>query len=74
MCDRINNIQSMTGVFSNEKQRKYIDEVNTHFIPMIKKSQNTFPEQTGAYFNGLYFLRSQIELIEATLEVSKKVE
>ena len=34
--DRIHNLQSMSGVFTTEKQRDYISETNTFFLPMLK--------------------------------------
>ncbi len=67
-CDRIHNIQSMGGVFSKEKQQKYIDEVRELFLTMLKKARRNFPYQVIAYENIKFVLRSQISLIEATLQ------
>lgn len=66
--DRIHNIQSMVGVFTFEKQRKYIDEVEQYFIPMLKDAKYNFPEQSKAYFNIIHMLRNQLELIKALHE------
>lgn len=66
-CDRIHNIQSMVSVFTPEKQRKYIDEVQRLFFPMLKKARRLFPYQVTAYENIKFVLNSQIELISAAL-------
>jgi (p)ppGpp synthase/HD superfamily hydrolase len=63
--DRVHNIQTMVGVFSKEKQQKYIDEVRQYFLPMLKTARRNFPQQESAYENIKHMLVSQIELIEA---------
>lgn len=63
--DRIHNVQSMIGVFSKEKQIKYLKEVDDHFLPMIKTAKANFPEQTHAYFNISHMLKSQSQLIRS---------
>jgi (p)ppGpp synthase/HD superfamily hydrolase len=65
-ADRIHNIQTMIGVFSLEKQKKYAEEVQTRFLPMIKEAKRNFPEQSAAYFNIEHMLKSQLALITAT--------
>jgi (p)ppGpp synthase/HD superfamily hydrolase len=64
-ADRIHNVQSMIGVFSPEKQKKYVQEVKDHFLPMIKRAKDNFPSQTAAYFNIENMLKVQISLIDA---------
>jgi len=66
-CDRIHNLQSMIGVFSEEKQRQYINEVRQFFLPMLKTARRLFPYQVSAYENIKFVLNSQIELITASL-------
>ena len=66
-CDRIHNLQSMIGVFSQEKQRQYIEEVRTLFLPMLKSARRLHPYQVTAYENIKFVLMSQIELITASL-------
>lgn len=63
--DRIHNVQSMVGVFSKEKQIKYLQEVDDFVLPMIKEAKTNFPEQTHAYFNISNFLKSQSSLIRS---------
>ena len=36
-ADRVHNVNSMVGVFTKEKQQKYIAEVNQYFLPMLIK-------------------------------------
>ena len=63
-ADRIHNIQTMPGVFTAEKQLRYIKEVEDFFLPMIKKAKRLYPSQEAAYENMKHMLNSQIELIE----------
>jgi (p)ppGpp synthase/HD superfamily hydrolase len=64
-ADRVHNLQSMIGVFSEEKQVSYIKEVRDLFLPMLKSARRNFPAQELAYENAKHMLLSQIELIEA---------
>lgn len=64
-CDRIHNISSMLGVFTVEKQKKYVQEVHDLFLPMLKKARRLFPHQVNAYENIKHILQSQIQLIQA---------
>ena len=66
--DRINNVNSMVGVFSIEKQKEYIIETEKFVLPMIKKAQDLFPSQDGAYETIKYVLKSQMKLIQAIHE------
>lgn len=63
--DRINNIQSMVGVFTAEKQQKYMTEVEQHFLPMLKTARRRFVRQEAAYENIKHVLTSQLELLRA---------
>jgi GTP pyrophosphokinase len=62
--DRINNLQSMVGVFTIEKQLKYIVEVEHYFLPMLKKARRNFARQEPAYENIKFMLTSQLELLK----------
>lgn len=50
-ADRIHNLSTMAGVFSEEKQLNYKKEVDEYFLPMLKYARRMFPEQTMAYEN-----------------------
>lgn len=64
--DRIHNIQSMTGVFTIEKQKKYVKETKDLVLPMVKIGRRSFPEFEPAFENIKHVLTSQIELVEST--------
>jgi (p)ppGpp synthase/HD superfamily hydrolase len=49
LVDRIHNASTMLGVFSQEKVRKYIDEIVKYFLPMAKTARRSFPEQDAFY-------------------------
>lgn len=68
--DRIHNFQSMIGVFSPGKQRRYIAEGLEFFLPMLKEAKRRFPQQLKAYQNLKFVLVSQMELITAMLDAT----
>lgn len=63
--DRVHNLQSMQGVFTREKQLKYISEARLNFLPMLKTARRLFPKQEAAYENIKHMMNSQLELLEA---------
>jgi (p)ppGpp synthase/HD superfamily hydrolase len=69
-ADRINNVQTMTGVFNKEKQLAYLKEAQDYVLPMLKTARRKFPRQEPAYENAKFVLNSQIELIQ---EMHKEV-
>lgn len=62
-ADRQHNLQSMIGVFSTEKQQKYMLEVTKYFLPMLKQARHNFVAQESAYENVKHVLESQLELL-----------
>lgn len=64
-ADRINNVSTMIGVFSDKKQLEYVSEVETFFLPMLKKARKNFPKQTYAYLNMETLLRQQVMFVKA---------
>ena len=68
LTDRIHNISTMIGVFSEEKQNKYLEEVDTYFFPMLKTAKRLFPEQENAYENLKSMLTVQKETIKRVRE------
>jgi hypothetical protein len=67
-ADRINNFQSMCGVFSIEKQKKYLEE-GMLILKCIKQARKNFPEFANSFLNIEYMLKSQIELISIMLDI-----
>lgn len=63
--DRLHNITTMVGVFSVDKQKQYIDEVENHFYPMLKKARKNFPCHESVFINIQTNLESRIALIKA---------
>lgn len=62
-ADRINNHQSMIGVFKEQKIESYIKETQDFILPMLKEARRNFVEQEGAYENIKFSLNSQIKFI-----------
>lgn len=71
LADRAHNLQSMQGVFSQEKQRQYIEEVEQRFFPLVRQARRAWPRQFGAYENLKILLHCQVELIQAILGSTK---
>ena len=69
LADRNHNIQTMSGVFTAEKQARYVQEVEDYYYPMIKTARRTFRSQYAAYENLKILLRCQCRLIKAMLSV-----
>lgn len=69
LADRAHNVQTMIGVFSVEKQKKYVDEVDTYFFPMVKCARRQYPQQYGAYENLKIILRNQTSMIRHMLSM-----
>ena len=63
--DRIHNQNSMTNVFSNEKQLSYVKETEDFVLPMIKAARRKHFSQEPAYENIKFVLRSQISFVKA---------
>lgn len=64
VSDRIHNIKTMVDVFTHEKQLQYIEEVETYFLPMLKKTKKQYPEEERAFENVKHVLLTQICLIK----------
>lgn len=69
LADRAHNVQTMVGVFTVEKQKKYVAEVDAYFFPMCRMARRAFPRQYGAYENLKILLRCQTALIRHMHEV-----
>jgi (p)ppGpp synthase/HD superfamily hydrolase len=66
--DRIHNLQSMSGVFSDVKQIEYINEARNGILPAIKIAKRNFPRQEMAYENIKLIMESQIQLISNSIQ------
>ncbi|MEM7344134.1 MAG: HD domain-containing protein [Chloroflexota bacterium] len=71
-ADRIHNLQTMVGVFSEAKQNEYLAETETYILPAIKAARRRFPRQEPAYENIQHVLVSQVELYRAMLAQDQK--
>ncbi len=71
LSDRAYNLQTMGGVFTLDKQEKYVGEVHEWFYPMIRKARREFPDQYPAYENLKILLRCQVTLIEGMIALGR---
>lgn len=71
--DRINNLQSMIGVFADAKQAQYIEEAKEWIVPIVKQARRNFPAQECVFENIKLIMQSQMSLLEARLSDLQKV-
>ena len=64
--DRLHNLSTMVGVFSQEKIDSYIDEVHTLFLPMIKITKRNNPRYEAV----LELLKTSLLLMVNSIESS----
>lgn len=62
--DRLHNLDSMVGVFTQAKQIAYIDETRRWHLPMVRAAARRFPEYEPCFENIKRSLYAKIELIE----------
>jgi (p)ppGpp synthase/HD superfamily hydrolase len=68
--DRINNQDTMQGVFSSAKQRRQVAETQEYVLPMLKAARRQFPAQEPVYQVAKSVLNSQIAFVlSATKDV-----
>lgn len=72
-ADRLHNIGSMVGVFTREKQKRYIAETREWHLPMLKVARRNFPQFEPAFENIKLSLLSRIALIEAIHQAEEAV-
>ncbi|WP_410950947.1 hypothetical protein [Pseudomonas sp. S1(2024)] len=63
LIDRLHNLSTMTGVFSNEKMLAYAKEVDDYFLPMAKTARKLFPEQKSFYELAKSMLIDQVRMV-----------
>jgi (p)ppGpp synthase/HD superfamily hydrolase len=71
-ADRIHNSQTMTGVFTLQKQQEYMEETRKHVLPMLKLARRRFPEQHTAYLNIKLLLVSQLQMLEQIHQAKRR--
>jgi len=67
-ADRINNFQSMVGVFNIEKIKQYLKE-GMEILACLKAARRKNPSRASAFFNVEHMLKSQIELVSLMLDI-----
>ena len=64
-ADRVHNLSTMVGPFSPAKQREYVAETKTWFLPMLKAARRRFTRQEAAYQNVKHAIVLQLDLLDA---------
>lgn len=63
--DRIDNLMTMLGGFSAEKQISYIEETLEFVVPMVKRAKRMFPKQEGIFENMKYIIANHVKMYTA---------
>ncbi len=66
--DRVNNVSSMIGVFKRPRLERYVKETMEEFMPRLKKSRRTFPDQEAIFENIKLELTGTLTLISHILD------
>ena len=65
ILDRCNNISTMASSFTQKKLVAYVNETETHVMPMLEKAKYAIPEYADAFYLLKYHMRSVLESIKA---------
>jgi len=68
-ADRAINQNDMAGVFTREKIEKQVWETEDLILPMLKRAKRNFPQQTLAYENMNWTLKSQVNIVKGLLRL-----
>lgn len=63
--DRVHNLMTMIGGFTEEKQKSYIQETLDYTVVMLKKARRMYPEQEPAFENIKFIMTNQVQLYNA---------
>lgn len=74
LCDRINNVSTMTGAFTIAKQREYLKETEKYFIPLAKTCRKLYPDQSFSYYNATTSLKMIAVVLHAALAAEEKLD
>jgi len=69
--DRIHNLSTMMGAFSQAKQASYCDESEARHVPMLKRAARRFPAYEAPIENLRQTLKLQISLVRAIHEAGR---
>lgn len=64
-ADRVHNVESMAGVFTPEKIRKYIDETREYVLPLLKAGRRIYGAWGPMYLSMSARLKTHLRTIEA---------
>jgi len=71
-ADRVNNIDTMIGVFTLGGRKWYVEEVETYFFPMLKAARRKYPEFFIIYLTIHQVLEKQIYIMKKLNEMEER--
>ena len=67
LIDRCHNVSTMTGAFSKEKMKAYIEETREYVLPLLYRTRESYPELAEVLFSIHYHITSVIDAAEQIL-------
>lgn len=64
LIDRCHNVSTMSGPFSIERMKKYIDETNEYVLPLLEKATLKYPVVTNQLFILKYHIKSMVDMAD----------
>jgi (p)ppGpp synthase/HD superfamily hydrolase len=71
LSDRCHNVSTMYGAFTIEKMQQYVEETETHVIPLCKYATRNHPEYSDQIFVLRYHIESVLKVIKGVIEMNK---
>ena len=67
LIDRCHNVSTMSGAFSKEKMKAYIEETREYVLPLLYRTRESYPELAEVLFSIHYHITSVIDAAEQIL-------
>lgn len=67
-ADRVDNVDSMLGVFKRSRLERYLKETAEQFLPGLKAARRLFPHQEAVYENMKRSLLTTLDVIRHVLD------
>lgn len=67
LIDRCHNVSTMSGAFSKEKMKAYIEETREYVLPLLYKTRESYPDLAEVLFSIHYHITSVIDAAEQIL-------
>lgn len=67
LIDRCNNVSTMSGPFTSERMKKYVDETKEYILPLLEDAMIRYPQDSNQFFILKYHITSLMDFAERCL-------